>query len=505
MVALRSLLSYNSHFMLSDKLNLISDRAYLVAGIGSVFLVAAILSFLFFRTKATGTTPFHPPAVEASPSPTPEATPSPGFTVLLMGRGGAGHDGGALTDTMLLVRILEEQKKVMVLSLPRDLWVPIPYDGESSVNGKLNSAYAIGIDSRNYPTKLDKYKGNTGGGMLAKDVVEQVTGLSVDRYITLDFSGFEQAIDTIGGVDITVERAFTDYEYPIAGRESQDCTTYATGSAVPDPASTSQTISLAEHIAAGSVDVAKLPKLPAQYACRYELLQFKEGRQRMDGKTALKFVRSRHSSEEAGDFSRSRRQQLLIQAVIDQLFSIGAIGKIPSFLSTLRSHIDTDMTAADFVSWLPRAAELRSYPTLSLTLTSNNYLLQGYTSDRQFALTPLAGEGNFTHIRNWIASSITPTIPLRYPVIEVVGDRSKTASVSAKLKELGFPTHERVVARNATTSASLLLFTETIDPKVIEKIRETAGVDPGFVLTAVRRPFDSVSTDLRILLPLQTQ
>jgi anionic cell wall polymer biosynthesis LytR-Cps2A-Psr (LCP) family protein len=148
------------------------------------------------------------------------------MTITLMGRGGAGHDGGALTDTILVARILETQKRVVLVSIPRDLWVQIPYDGKDGMKSKINAAYAIGVDSKNYSNKIERYTGSTGGGNLASDVLKTVTNLSSDHYITLDFSGFEQAIDSIGGIDITVDTAFTDYEYPIAGRENLDCSTY---------------------------------------------------------------------------------------------------------------------------------------------------------------------------------------------------------------------------------------------------------------------------------------
>ena len=184
---------------------------WLIAGV--VALVLALFTVFFFWRSEMGAYTFIRSTPTPSPSPSPTPTPEPGQTILLMGRGGVGHEGGALTDTMIVARILETQRRIVLLSIPRDLWVQIPLSTGVTNWGKINGAYV------------------NGGGVLAKKIASEVTGVSIDTYISLDFSGFEQAIDTIGGIDLIVGRAFTDYEYPIAGKEMMDCTLTATPSA----------------------------------------------------------------------------------------------------------------------------------------------------------------------------------------------------------------------------------------------------------------------------------
>ncbi len=466
---------------------------------GVILLAIALIIAIFSRFSYSPSSLIgQPPVDPTKTTPTPTPTPEPGLTVLLMGRGGAGHEGGALADTILVARILETQKKVVIISIPRDLWVNIPYDGASGVNGKINSAYAIGIDTHNYANKVEKYTGQYGGGTLAKDVIQKVTGLTVDKYVTIDFSGFEQAVDSIGGVDLTVEKAFTDYEYPIAGRETLDCTTYASGSATLET-------SESDLIATGKLETSKLIGLPKDYPCRYELLHFDAGKQHLDGKTALKFVRSRHSSEDGNDFARSRRQRQVLEAVTDKLFSLGAVTKIPSFFSTLRSHIDSDLSASDLVGWIPKAQTIRGYPVTNLALSTDNYLGQGYTADRQFALTPLAGEGKFDAIQNWVQSSINPSVPLKYPVIEISANW-KNSSAAAVLKETlnqaGYPAKlGPLVMKNATTSATLILQSDHFDPEIIKKIQELCHIGSGYMSTALPSAKQVFSSDIRILLP----
>lgn len=469
-----------------------------IALIGVILLIITLVVALVSRYSYNSGSLIGQPYDDREPTPTPTPTPEPGLTVLLMGRGGAGHEGGALADTILIARILETQKRVVLISIPRDLWVQIPYDGASGVNGKINSSYAIGIDSKNYGNKIEKYSGQYGGGTLTKDVIQKVTGLTVDKYVTIDFSGFEKAIDSIGGIEVNVERAFTDYEYPIAGRETLDCSTYASGSGTLE-------VSESDLIATGKLDINTLKGLPREYPCRYEMLHFDTGKQQLDGKTALKYVRSRHSSEDGNDFARSKRQRLVLEAVTDKLFSLGAVTKIPTFFSTLRAHIDTDLSTPDLLGLVPKAQTYREYPITNLALSTDNYLGQGYTADRQFALTPLAGEGQFDAIANWIAANVNPSVPLRYPIIEISANW-KNSSAAATLKEVltkeGYPAKlGPLVMKNATTSATILLQTDKFDPKIIQQIKELSGVSDMYMTTITPSATEPVTSDIRILLP----
>ncbi len=469
--------------------------------IGSLLLVCAVIYVRRYAMAHGTSVPFfvQPASNSRNATPTPSATPEPGLTVLMMGRGGAGHDGGALSDTIVVARILETQKRIILLSLPRDLWVNIPYKGTDGVMGKINSAYAIGIDAHNYAGKADKYTGANGGGTLAKDVVGSITGLSIDKYVTVDFSGFEQAVSSIGGVDLTVDKAFTDFEYPIAGREDLDCATYTAN------ASPSGTISEADLAANGKLDVNTLPELPKAYPCRYELLHFDAGKQHLDGPTALKYVRSRHSNEDGNDFSRSRRQKILLQAVADRLFSIGAITKIPTFFSTLRSHLDTDLSTAEIISMLPKAQEYRGFQITSLTLSTDNYLGQGYTADGQFQLFPLTGVQSYDPIKAWVARTIDSTKTIEHPLIEVDGNwRNSSASAGMRdtLNAAGFPSKAgQLVMKNATTSATMIILADHIDPRAIAKIKETAHVSDAFVITKLATGSALPSTDIKLLVP----
>ena len=118
---------------------------------------------------------------------------------LLLGIGGAGHDGPLLTDTVILMSVKPSTNQMTMISLPRDLYVDIPGFGW----WKLNNAYAFG-----------EQKGEGLGGLLAKEVLEKTLNMPIHYYVRVDFSGFATLIDELGGLKINVEKEFTDYQFP---------------------------------------------------------------------------------------------------------------------------------------------------------------------------------------------------------------------------------------------------------------------------------------------------
>src|SRR5579864_5172138 len=145
------------------------------------------------------------------------------INILLLGYGGGNHDGAYLTDSMIVVHIDPKTRKVYLISVPRDIWVKIPTNGTDGNYWKINAAYELGLDDMSYPNKQAQFKGQDGGGRLAEYIVSHVTGLPIDYFVGMDFTGFKHSIDTLGGVDIRVETAFTDSEYPIDGNETDLC------------------------------------------------------------------------------------------------------------------------------------------------------------------------------------------------------------------------------------------------------------------------------------------
>ncbi len=220
------------------------------------------------------------------------------INLLILGVSGEEKAGSDLTDTIIFVSTNPKNGNTLILSLPRDIWL-------ASMRAKLNTAYHYGNEKK------------PGGGLvLAKAAVAEILDQPVDYGVVINFNGFEQVIDILGGVTIKVENSFDDYLYPIPGKENDDCS--------GDP----------------------------EYRCRYEHLHFDAGEQEMDGERALKYVRSRYAEGDEGtDYARSRRQQRLLAAIKSKLFSFRFLVdpfKALQLIEVIQGSFESDISQKDW-------------------------------------------------------------------------------------------------------------------------------------------------------------
>lgn len=329
-----------------------------------VFLFTTSVSFLGFSISKATQAPLSTPGGLATPLSLPLASASPRpervYTVLLIGYGGINHSGGGLADVLMLSYVNLDTKKSALISIPRDTWIQ---------NQKINNIFAA------------------GGSSLIKQSVASVTGLPVDYYIAIDFSGFERAIDVLGGVDVAVPATFDDYFYPIKGKEEELC-----GKSPQEMEAIHATMS-------GYL-------LEQQFTCRYEHLHFDRGLTHMDGKMALKFVRSRHSDVNGGDFSRSLRQQALLTAVKNEIISIGALRNAVPFFNQFKNMIRTDINEDVINFIIPLIGDPNAYSQNFIGLTTDNVFNNITTSTGAYALTPKAGNENWSQVQQYIKQQL---------------------------------------------------------------------------------------------------
>jgi len=194
-------------------------------------------------------------------------------------------DASFRSDTMFVASIDKHAGKLQLLAIPRDTWADIPYGNTTGVwaQNKINAAYSYG--------QFYKYPG--GGSAAAVAAVEHNFNIDIHYYVVIDWVGFVELIDAIGGIDINVPSDISDY-----GTDVLDV--------FPN-----QTVTAGEH--------------------------------HMDGKQALGYSRVRTD----GDLKRIERQQLVIQAVANKSISLGLIAKIPelwdAYKHAFRTDIDTGM------------------------------------------------------------------------------------------------------------------------------------------------------------------
>ncbi|HLL60552.1 MAG TPA: LCP family protein, partial [Candidatus Nitrosocosmicus sp.] len=152
------------------------------------------------------------------------------------------------------------------------------------------------------------------------------------------------------------------------------------------------------------------------FPCRYEHLHFDKGKMHMDGETALKFVRSRHSLQDGTDFARGRRQQRLLLAVKEKVLSIAFLPKIIPLMESLQDDIQMDLSVTDIKNLLAESNNSKNYKIINLVLSDENYLQSSYSENGQSILIEKSGNNNtgqdWIDIRKWIQESlagITPT------------------------------------------------------------------------------------------------
>ena len=212
-------------------------------------------------------------------------------SILILGKGGEGHTAPNLTDTIMLTNLNVNSRKTTIISLPRDMWI-------SEIRAKLNTAY------------------HYGGFKMATDSISSITGLPINYVLVVDFSLFKDLIDTIGGINVEIENFFVDEKYPIAGLEND----------FPN-----ENKKLFHKI----------------LVILNETLRFAQGKQNMDGETALKFVRSRNAiGDEGTDIAREKRQQKIIAAIKEKLLSKEVLlnpTRINNLYKVFISHIETDI------------------------------------------------------------------------------------------------------------------------------------------------------------------
>ncbi len=229
-------------------------------------------------------------------TPTPGATPRPlqqTTNVLILGSDRRGGKGTGRTDVMILVAVDFAQKRVGVISIPRDLFVQIPGVGRE----RINTADVYG--ERQQPGK---------GINLVKQTIVDNLGLPVDNYVRVDFGGFEQIVDTLGGITVTM-----------------DCPLHERWA---DPA------------APGGVVV----------------LDYEPGDHALDGQHALWYVRTRRRGN---DLDRARRQQRVLLALKGRAEEVNLLPKVPDLFSALRENVDTDLNLLDVLALARLGIELK--------------------------------------------------------------------------------------------------------------------------------------------------
>lgn len=272
------------------------------------------------------------------------------INILLLGMGGKNHDGGYLTDTIMLATLEPSTKKVALVSIPRDLSIPVEDMGWKKINS-IN-AYA-------------EMETEGSGGMAISQAVSDLLDVPIDYYFRVDFTGFVNIVDELGGITVNVENPLDDYRYPVKGMEDAE-----------------------------------------DYESRYEHLHVEVGKQNMTGSFALKYARSRHAlGSEGSDFARAKRQQIIIEAVKEKLLSSNLLLKpttVASIINEFQDNISTNLKIWEMIKLWSMFKDISRSDITNKVLDNsvNGLLVDKMTEEGAYILAPRSGD--FSEIQYFV-------------------------------------------------------------------------------------------------------
>jgi anionic cell wall polymer biosynthesis LytR-Cps2A-Psr (LCP) family protein len=322
----------------------------------------------------------------------------------------------------MVITLDPAHRRVIETSVPRDLWVRIDAwpDGRT-YEQKINAAYEVGVVDSDWRGKSPQYSGRDGGGHLAEHVLGKVTGLQFDRYVGVDFKAFRDVVDALGGVDVHMDGPLDDCHYP----------DYHDG-----------------YMNHG---------VPPGYRCpRGAGIHFKAGDYAVNGEQALELARSRDATqpEQASDFGRSRRQQMLTAAIKKKSLSANGIAKALPLMTALESNFRTDMDINDIKALYDWGAGIPESAFVHVALTNADLLDEagGCAQGGVYALCP--EDASYRMLHAYVAATaVDPKIPAEKAPLQVVNGSNNSPDlgdrVNKSLQPLGFvlsdPARKRAV------------------------------------------------------------
>ena len=350
--------------------------------------------------------------------------------ILIMGKAGKNNEGADLTDTILVASLDQDNKTITMVSIPRDLYIKDALIGNSKINEVNFNA------NKHFQNKEE-------GLRYTKNKIEELTGSPIHYWIMVDFEGFVKIVDIFGGIDVVVEEAIYDVQYPKDG-------TYI-----------------------------------------YEPFKLSAGAQHLDGKTALKYVRSRKSTS---DFDRARRQQQTIYALKEKALESKIIfdqNKISEIFKTLKENIVTNITPKEILTFGAIAGEYNKDKIIQRLMHDDPRFCGGllYTPERQYydGMFVLLTAGGLDFLHRFMDLNFNyPLVNHENLKIQILNGTSK-AGVASNLRQIlnryCLNINRYGNAKNLTVTETTYYYKEQLDEtgKPINKKSQTLD----FLLTMI--------------------
>lgn len=344
--------------------------------------------------------------------------------VLLLGIGGPGHDGPYLSDTIILAQIRTEEKKATLTAIPRDYLVNTKELGQRKINAVFAESFA---DNKDWDE----------AGSDIREVVSKISGLEIPYFAVVDFTGFEKSIDLLGGVEVEVERTFTDYTFP------NDSEGY----------------------------------IPA--------VTFTQGHETMSGERALIFARSRHAAgPEGSDFARGLRQQKILHAAkekVTQLNIVTDAKKINELFSVVGDHFHTNMSPGEMIRLYNIGKDFNRESVVSLSLDPSTGIVcdQTLESNGAYVLAVCPGK-TADDIKNYFKNSFSTGGVTSEKAVVWLADSSVTGKLYKKaeteLTNAGVTVYKVIYSGKPLTQS--VVYDVNNKPSTIEFAKDKLSASP---------------------------
>jgi LCP family protein required for cell wall assembly len=325
-----------------------------------------------------------------------------------------GHNGGTLTDSIMIVSIDTRHNTAFLMSIPRDLWVDIPGGGHQKINTTYSVGQADHFNERGYPK---------GGMGLLEKVVADNFDIPIDYYSLIDYSALRDSVNAVGGIDFTVK----------------------------------------------SDDPRGLYDPSIDWKTHGPLVNLSNGKHKLNGEQALDLARARGDAYGSygfgeSDFQRTKDQRQLLISLKNKIFTPGVIAnpaKLTGLFNAFGSNVKTDFKLSEVHRLYDLTKKINSKDIKSLSLNDANgkNLLKSYTTvDGESALIPEAGIDDFSAIQAFIHQQISSNPVVRENAGVVVLNATNINGLASqertklKIKDLNVTDIGDAMTNQATTT-----------------------------------------------------
>ncbi len=298
-----------------------------------------------------------------------------------------GHQGGTLTDSIMILSVDTKNKTGFMMSVPRDLYVKI-----NNGYAKINTAYPAGESSEFSQSGY----ADGGMGLLQKTIYDNL-GIETQYHALVNYNALREAVNSVGGIEVTIN----------------------------------------SNNPRGLYDPSK------DYTTGGVLVKLANGKQKLDGQKALNLARARGDARGSygfpnSDFDRTQNQRMIILALRSKATSAGVLTnpiKLGNLFDSVGNNVTTDMDLGNVRRLYDITKDISggSIQSVGLNNADGKNLLDNYRTPRgESALVPAAGVKDFTDIKRYIKRLMSTNLVLRENASVAVLNGTATSGLAGK-------------------------------------------------------------------------